>query len=318
MREIIVSVAVVILVICLGIFYSCEAKKNAEQKEIRDMIETKIGDFRREKKEVVEELEKLEAEHHRETVGASRLMLVFTSLDRAFTEEIYPLLRERSVVGTLCLDSENLPGVYSYFTNDDLNLLVSEGWQTAVFFDGIRAVNGWYVLLEEAFSNAQIEIPEVVVVDTSNYTEEIEASLLALGFKDVIVMLDKPDIAREDVEDKMRITDAVGWYTTVASNLIDTFAAKTGDAAFIIGGENIKTKYEESQFSSMLMTLLKSVEKEQIVLTTPKEAGAYRKRLREAYERTITEHTEKIKELKERINALDEKIESVYDEYIEK
>lgn len=317
MRDILVSVAVLLLVICFVIFYACEAKKNSETAEVRDEIETRISDYRREKKELTDTLRALEEEHHRETVGASRLMLVFNTLNNEFKDEIHPILKEKGIYGTICLDPEILPGVYSVISKQELESLLLDGWQTAVCFDGKKAVNGWYVGLEDAFLMADITIPEVVLVDSGNYTEEIEASLLALGFKDVIVSVFKPDIERQDLEG-MRITDGVGWYTSTASGLINTFASKTGDAAFIVGGETLETKYEESQFSAMLDTISKSIEKEQLFLTTPREAAEYKAKLKEAYERTITEHTEKKTELETRIKELETLIENVYDEYIDK
>ena len=317
MRDILVSVLVLLLVVCFVIFYSCESKKGSETAELRDEIETRISDYRREKNELTDTLQALLQEHHRETVGASRLMLVFNTLNSEFKDEIYPILKEKEIYGTLCLDPEILPGHYSIISKEELDALLFDGWQTAVAFDGKKAVNGWYVGLENAFFAAGIETPEVVLVDSGNYTEEVEASLLALGFKDVIVSVLKPDIERADLE-KMRITDAVGWYTSTASGLINTFASKTGDVAFIVGGEALETKYEKSQFSAMLDTIQKSIEKEQLFLTTPRETAQYKAKLREAYERTINEHTERKTELETRIKELDALIENVYDEYIDK
>lgn len=316
MREFHISVLVAVLALCLIVLFSYEAIKNGITENTRDEIETKVSEYRVEKRELEQELSSLQNAHVKETVGASRLMFFFSPIDNLFVDEIYPILKEKKIVASVCLDKDNLPGEYSVMSKETYNSLIENGWQTALYFDGKNTVNKWFSDNEQALKAAEIEIPTVLVVDEGNFNDVIASEFYLLGFKDIIIKAKKPDISKEDIEGGPAITDSVGWYTTSASGIIDRFASKTGDIAFFVGGDHPEESYEPDQFSAMLNVISKSVQNEQLFFTTPQGATEYKEKLVEAYNLTIDEFNKEKIRLENRINELEILIQKEYDEYL--
>lgn len=316
MRERQISVLVAVLVLCLVVLFSCELIKNNVTENSRDKIETQVSEYRVEKRELEQKLSSLQSSHIKETVGASRLMLFFSPIDSLFVDEIYPILKENGVIASICLEKDNLPGVYSAMSGDLYNTLIEDGWQTALYFDGKTTVDKWYSDNEKALNTAGIDFPSVLIIDEGNFNDVIALEFHSLGFDDIIIKAKKPDVAKADIEGGPNLTDSVGWYTNVASGIIDLFASKNGDIAFIIGGDHPEESYEPDQFSTMLNVISKSIENEQLFFTTPRGMAEYKNKLAEAYNLTIDDFNEEKSRLENRINELETLIQEEYDEYL--
>lgn len=316
MRDIVISAIVVVLVVSSLIFFACMEKKNEKTQEILTQIELEVSEHRREKKKLEIELAELEKNHHRETVGMSRLIFCFRDTDSIFIEDILPILNEKNIPGVMCISEKNMPGKTSLISIDAYNSLIENGWQSAVVLYPDKSISGWYEEIKLIFENSGIQIPSVVIVNEEDFSTPLAHELYSFGFVDIIIKAAKPDVFRMDILDGARLTDAIGWYTYGAADIIDLFASNVGDAVFIIGGKEPDEVYVEDQFTSMLNTIMKAIEKEQLFFTTPEKAAEHMKALTEAYNNTIDEYNKKCSELREEINKLDKVIEGIYDEYL--
>lgn len=316
MREIVISAIAVTLILCMILLFSCESMKKTERQDTLKKIEIALSDYRCEKRDLEEELRLLNNNYIRTTVGASRLLLFFNSPDKEFIDKIYPKVSEREATGTICLNENNVPGVYSDMSLEMYNDLINEGWEFALTYDGKATVDKWFDHIKEVLDSAEISTPRTVVIKEKIYTDNVAKELYNLGFDDVIIKANKPDIFREDIEGGARLTDGVGWYTNIAANVIELFASKTGDIAFFVGGEEPDEYYVEDQFTAMFNTLSKSVLENHLIFSTPQKMAEYKKQLNEAYGLTIADYTKTKERIEKRIAELDVLIEEVYKEHM--
>ncbi len=317
MREIVISGIAIILAASCIIFFSCMAKKSENTQELVTKIELEVSEFRREKKKLEIELADLEKNHRRETVGMSRLVFCIREADDTFVESILPVLKEKKIPAVMCISKDTMPGDTSLLSMEAYSTLIEEGWQSAVILSSNKSISDWYDEVKLLFENSGIEVPSVVLVNEADFSTPLAHELYSYGFSDIIIKAAKPDILRMDIVEGARLTDAIGWYTYGAADIIDLFADNVGDAVFMIGGSEADEIYVEDQFTSMLNTINQAVEKEQLFFTTPEKIGEYMNKLTEAYNNSIDEYNAKRNNLKEEIKRLDGVIESIYDEYLD-
>ena len=317
MRDIIISLIVALLIISLGIFFVFEKREETNVSEDIHKMEVETSLIRSEKKSFQRELEELNKNYKAQTVGASRVILLFNDIDSDFVREICPLLQNRDIVGVMTLTKNNLPSNSSLLTKDAFNSLIDKGWETTLYYDGAVDVKLWYSEEKEAFDNGGIPLPTTVVVPNGVYTEELYNEFYTLGFEDIILKTYQPDISKTSDFGTLTVTDSVGWYTTNAAGIITLFSSRTGDIAFTVLGKTADEKYETEQFGKMIDTISHSVQKGLVFYSTPSRSREYKNKLLENEVLLSDSYEKKRAELQEKINELDKEIERIYDEYLE-
>ncbi len=317
MRDIIISAIVAVLILCLAVFFVIEKKEDARNNANVYEAEMNTSALRAKMQSFQRELDELNRSYENQTVGASRIMLVFNEANTVFVREICPLLENRGVVGVLTLSKDNLPTDNSLLTKEKFDHLIEIGWETALYYDGEVDVELWHREEKAALDDSEISVPTTVIVPNSVYTDELYGKLYELGFVDIIVKAYQPDITRPDELGVATVTDSVGWYTVTASRIITLFASRTGDIAFTVGWGGVEEKYQGEQFEKMLDTVSHSAQKGLLFYSTPSVSREYKNKLLENNAIMSEQYEKRKAELEEEIKKLEEEIVGIYDKYLE-
>ncbi len=165
---------------------------DAEDKEMRlrySLFEDDVRSIIVDNNRIMEELE-LEDEMLLSLPGGSYMSLIFTSPKRALYDEIYPLMKgkdgEVSLIGSVCISPDDLPGMAGNITLEEYAELTAAGYETLIFYDGTEPLYSYLERTEKSLAELSIPMPEGVMLDRKLYTEGLLSELADAGFTDII------------------------------------------------------------------------------------------------------------------------------------
>lgn len=318
MRDIHVKIIAAVLAVILVLFLVFETSKTKELQRNNSELEIETSELRREKKQLQKQLDAMLGECVEKKKGELSFMLVFSEIDDSFFNEIVPLLNQHNVSATLCITRENLPVINSVLSLYEINYLTNSGWQLAMAWDGKEELESWYLDTTRLMSEVGVEIPRVLLLESSLYTSSLDENLVSLGFTDAVVRLSSFDKQYESSHDSLNVINAYNWYTTEGAEKLSGLNSVNSELAFVIGVNGQELAYEASQFEAMINNAITKQNEDKLNFATPESAVVYRESNELEYQKALDEYNDKAEELKKSIQEIDTKINSIYSEYATK
>lgn len=310
-KDIILTVITLLLIAVIVVVLNKESSRDQDLQRVNSDLEVKTSAYRQEKKELQDELNALRSQKIEKEKGISSLMLVFSSVNESFLQEIVPFLDENNCVATLCLTDS----VFESVPTEEIQRLVNKGWQTSLYWDGYDDFGAWLSNTVGTLSSTGIPIPDMICVDVNSYDTTFDNLLVENGFQTLIINLGASNIYVDNDDNRLIKINGHSWYTTSSAACLSSNEFYDSQLAFFVGTEGVDLAYETNQFSAMINSALSKQVDSKIIITTPRGALSQSVINKAEYENALSGYDARVEELEKAIDEIDEKINSVYASY---
>ena len=256
---------ILILALLAGGGYYLLKTEQEDSDRMRNLY-TEVEPLERQRENLQTEKKNLETEYATKMRDYGTVEILFTELDAQIVTDVWPIMRERGVVGTLGVNFKEAPLTYNKMSADDVARLVADGWGTCCIVDAPVGADFkyWWDQFTKFQQTNHMPIPTTIYFINDTYDVTLHDDLIACGIRTVI--LDAADGRSHTVTDfsgDLWLTGAMPWgYTgsqtdlellgrTDSSNLVLTMKLKeTWDKS--------KNKNVESQEKQAFISTLDS------------------------------------------------------------
>ena len=203
-----VALVVILAMLAGGGYYLLKTEQDDNERMLN--LYTEVEPLEREREALVAELNGLDTEYATKKRDYATVEVLFTQLQSQIITDVWPVMRERGVVGTLCINYQEIPGYYNKLSAADINRLAADGWGTCVLADSNvpKNIAGWYPNFAKYVAELKIPVPKAVYFANGGYDPSMNEQLAAVGIETVIV--DAPDGR------SMTVSDTSGIWVTGA------------------------------------------------------------------------------------------------------
>ena len=169
-------ILVVALLIAGGLYL--RQVEHADQENMRDLY-SMVEPLQRERESLAKERDQLETDYALEMRDVGTVELLFRELDRRIFSDVYPLMRDRGIIGVLGISNEEYPGLQSKLSLEQYNRLLMDGWGSCFLYDRKPTeFREWYNNLAHHLEHDKLPVPSTVFfLDNSNYDSEMDEVL---------------------------------------------------------------------------------------------------------------------------------------------
>ncbi len=203
-----VALVVILAMLAGGGYYLLKTEQDDNERMLN--LYTEVEPLEREREALATELNGLDVEYATKKRDYATVEVLFTQLQSQIITDVWPVMRERGVVGTLCINYQEIPGYYNKLSAADINRLAADGWGTCVLADSNvpKNIAGWYPNFAKYVAELKIPVPKAVYFANGGYDPSMNEQLAAVGIETVIV--DAPDGR------SMTVSDTSGIWVTGA------------------------------------------------------------------------------------------------------
>ena len=203
-----VALVVILAMLAGGGYYLLKTEQDDNERMLN--LYTEVEPLEREREALATELNGLDTEYATKKRDYATVEVLFTQLQSQIITDVWPVMRERGVVGTLCINYQEIPGYYNKLSAADINRLAADGWGTCVLADSNvpKNIAGWYPNFAKYVAELKIPVPKAVYFANGGYDPSMNEQLAAVGIETVIV--DAPDGR------SMTVSDTSGIWVTGA------------------------------------------------------------------------------------------------------
>ena len=258
-----IALILVLAIMAAGGYYLLKTER-ADDERMRSLYE-EVEPLERQREALSDELRGLNTEYALKMRDYGTVEILFTELEAQIISDVWPIMRERGVVGVLGINATEMPGTYNRLRWDDVVRLLADGWGACLMFNqDVGSFTTWYSNLASYFALYDLDAPDTIYFINNNYTEEMNEELLACGVRNIILNgTDGRSNTVTDPEGELWITYAMPWNYTGAS--VDTELLGRTDGAnlvFTMGLNEVwnktKNKNVESQEAASFTAVLDS------------------------------------------------------------
>ncbi len=218
-RKVLALLLILAILVAGGLYIlNTERADNDRMKNLYAEVEP----LERQRAELISERNSLESEYALKFRDYATIEILFTALDAQIISDVYPVMRDRDVVGVLGFSYKEFPTYYNKLTPDDCLRLIGDGWGTCLLYEqGWGSFTSWYEGICRSLASYNIPAPTAVYFSSeSNYTEMMDAELISCGIKTVITnSADGRSNTVTDVTGALWHTGAMPWnYTGSATD----------------------------------------------------------------------------------------------------
>lgn len=275
-----IGLILVVAILIAGGLYLRQVE-HADQENMRDLY-SMVEPLQRERESLAKERDQLETDYALEMRDVGTIELLFRELDRRIFSDVYPLMRDRGIIGVLGISSEEYPGGQSKLSLEQYNRLLMDGWGSCFLYDRKPSEFGeWYNNLAHHLEHDKLPVPTTVFfLGNSNYDSEMDEVLVDCGIRTIVFSTeDGHSSTVSTVSDKVLWpTGAMPWNYTGVNRDTELLARTDGaNLVFTVGFKNLWDAFEQAPFIEVLdnwSTMLKEDEILQgLVEPTPTPAG---------------------------------------------
>ena len=240
------SITVFVAFVLSVIIYSA-IEISAEKK--RKHLEAVAAPYEAELSLVHTEIQMIERQYTKGLPAGAYLNFAMVNLQPEIATSLFPVFDKLAeedatspvISGTLCLSPTDLPGLAGKMPREDFDMLISEGWSTAVMVKPGDTADlvAYLAEMRALLSERGIPVPETLYFDQGSYKTELDGIILAEGFTTAIHYGGDPAespflIGRDTDADVWRI-GATGWSGIPGSSSI--YESSTAALDELCGGK---------------------------------------------------------------------------------
>lgn len=330
-----------------GVFYVFKIEQN-DQQNMRDLY-SEVEPLQREREALAEERDSLEIDYALKMRDVATFQLLFREMNEDLFTEVYPLMRDRGIVGVLGISSSQFPGYSSTLTEEQFNRLLMDGWGICYIFDGTQSFDYWFNTISFRMETNEITAPTAIYFADNSYDSSMNETLIEHGIKTVILPAENGRSSTvTSMDGPLWFTGAMPWnYTGVMTDTELLARTESANLTFTMSFETLWDAYEKESFIKILDNWAEMLDVDDplkdlaiptptpnpadpdAVILTPEEEliqpllkTTNFETAREAHKQAKEQNAELQKELEDRqstldaqIASLDEQIRAVYDKW---
>lgn len=246
--------AILALAVIAGIVFA--ARRADSEQQYSDPEKQELSELKRERVELLAEIEEREQKLERQHIGVGHMMLMFISPDEQIFTEVYP--DSKGLPAGIVISPSAMPGDEGFLSWDQLRELLDAGWELCLGLGDADAVSDWHRQMQEAFTESGVDLPSTVYLTDREYDDSLGSELKALGYTIVIHHGEAGGISNIKVEDGFWLPGAVGWYCEGSSSMPKSIAANGGSLVFTLGvaGGIGDERYDHARYVALIERLL--------------------------------------------------------------
>ena len=327
--------AVVVLAALLGSFLLYHKRNDEYNKDQKHRLEREVLPLKVQKTDLLAEKNRLDREMLTDLGCAASVGITLLDIDSYFVEFFYSEFTRESwtILGTLCLSKEELPGMEGKISLERFNNIIGTGWGVALLFESTTVepitlseeLDAWLTDMRTLTEELGIAFPKTVLFDNEYYLM-LDDVLSKHGIK----------IASHRAEDGLPAVELtagdgiwhpgmVGWADSGAvSNMLYGVTNTGGYFSYTVGVGETRRQYDRFDADNPLHTrsvtamasrLSEGVELDAIKLLTYEDGYEFRRGYLDSYQLYLPVVEERKTEIDKEIAVIDRKILDVYKKY---
>lgn len=287
-----------------------------ESRQQRDLVLRQAEPLERQRDELVARRDRLEREYYDQSLGRATEQLLFLELDPLLMEEVFPTLQERQITGVLGLYAGNFPGEEGKIHRDELQSLLSAGWEICLVYQGGESFSAWDRAMTERLQQEGLSKPDTLYFPEDSYDPALEAEILSCGYHTVVHHGEnRMDTHAKDVTEGLWFIGAHPWnYTGVKDNLTDLVRSR-GEHCYTVRFSAGREEYETKAFSSMLDFVESFRKKEMLAITGFGQARLLHDSNQNGQKAAEEAWKQEDQELQRQILELNRQIQEIYEQW---
>ena len=225
-----------IAVLAGGIFYLRKAEQE-DSRKVRTLY-AQVEPLERKRQELQQELDKLETSYALKTRDYGTMELFFPTPLKDIYTTVYPILREKDLVGVVGISTQNPLDSYFTMKKEDLQRLVSEGWGICAVYDANTYLDfkSWFEYFLAWYEAYGLPKPTSVYFSNNEYRTSMDEQIQQCGIETVIVnATDGRSNTVTDATGAIWLTGAMPWKYTGFSTDVELLSHTDGaNLCFIV------------------------------------------------------------------------------------
>lgn len=212
-----IALVLVLAMMAAGGYYLLKTQREDDAK--MQQLYAEVEPLERQREALRQELAGLDSEYALKMRDYGTVEVLFPDLDAQIISDVYPVMRDRGVVGVIGIPGSMMPGYPKKLTWSDCARLVSDGWGTCFVYDSWDGnLKYWIETVSSYFKYNRIPVPTSIYFIKNNYDSSMDEQLIACGIDTVIIngTAGSIDLAT-DVSGDLWITYAMPWNYTGSS-----------------------------------------------------------------------------------------------------
>ena len=248
----IIALILVVLLLGAGVYYLRKIE-NADRANMRDLY-SEVEPLQRQREILVAEREGLELDYALQMRDVGTIELLIEELDETIYTEIYPLMRDRGIVGVLGISTKQYPGAAKQLSVDQYNRLMKDGWGSCLMYEKTLTFSYWYSTLSAWAERSGVAMPTAVFFPEGTYDSALNEQLIEKGITTVILPADDGRSATvTPLDGELWFTGAMPWNYTGVTTDTELLARTDGaNLTFTMSLNNLWDAYEKDSFIRIL------------------------------------------------------------------
>ena len=202
----VIALILVVVLIGAGGFFILKTEK--EDSNSMKSLYSVVEPLERKREALVAEKKNLGTDYALKTRDYGTVEILFTKLDKQIITDVWPIMRERGIVGVLGINSTEMPGSGGRLTHEDVQKLAADGWGLCFMVDkNVYNLENYLTSLTNMLKNQKDPVPTAIYFRNGGYDESYRETLKNSGIE--IVITDAADGRSGTVSD----VDADIWFT---------------------------------------------------------------------------------------------------------
>lgn len=247
-----IALVLVLALLAAGVWYLRRVEQT-DQENMRDLY-TKVEPLQRERETLAAEREKLEVDYALQMRDAGTVELLFREMDKKIFSDVYPLMRDRGIVGVLGLNPKEYPGQMSKLTLEQYSRLLMDGWGCCYLYESGQDLSTWLTASNTLLEHDKLTFPTAIFFPDNSYDPAMDATLTEFGIRTVIVSTEDGHSATVNpVGEGFWFTGAMPWNYTGVNRDTELLARTNGaNLVFTISFSSLWDAYERDAFTKVL------------------------------------------------------------------
>lgn len=306
----------------LGWSYIQERSRAEQEKQMAlNSANNEANPLEIQRRELKAQLDILKKNPPSENIKLGTVEFVFRTLDKKLIyDEIFPMMTERGMTGTLLLTNTEVPGLWGKISMDQFQEMLDAGWDYCI---QNNAGWGWRDIMENTLKRYNIALPDTVYVEKDKYDlkkdDEMEGYQFMIHHGEeaspvVIYHFEKTGLIHLGAKDwnYAGVREEIRDMMSHAGNLVFTVSQKGDDAYKSEGFKDFLdfledlTHEEDTYYEEIIY-------RDQILkVCTPAQAKAYRDDSDATYQTRADEWQRQVDEIQTQLDALAVQISEIY------
>ena len=246
------ALLLVIAILGAGVYYMREMEQD-DSRNLKELY-SEVEPLQRQREALAAERDSLEVDYALQMRDVGTIQLLFKELSEDIYTEVYPLMRDRGIVGVLGVTSKEYPGLQKKLKIDQFNRLLMDGWGSCLIYEKNTNFSKWYDGIADRMERDELPMPTAIFFPEGNYTEAMTQDLIDHGITTVVLPgEDGRSATVTPLDGEVWVTSAMPWNYTGVNTDTELLARTNGaNLTFTISFKNLWDAYEEESFIRIL------------------------------------------------------------------